>query len=87
MRNSLILLRHPGEQPLDFTASQTSIEVTDLGPVRVRGFPPSSFIIMNVTNANEEHEYPICKHCRDLMPKDWEWQECAKCMDSLKPET
>lgn len=38
-------------------------------------------------NANEEHDYPICKCCRDLMPKDYEWQECPKCMEEWKPET
>ena len=38
-------------------------------------------------NANEEHDYPICKCCRDLMPKDWQWQECGKCMGEFAPET
>jgi hypothetical protein len=32
-------------------------------------------------NANEEHEYPQCRICKDLMPKDWEWDECKSCME------
>jgi hypothetical protein len=38
-------------------------------------------------NANEEHDYPICKVCGNLMPKYWEWQECYKCMGEFAPET
>ncbi len=42
---------------------------------------------MNVRNANEEHDYPICEGCGDLMPKDWEWQECSRCIQEYHPET
>jgi len=36
-------------------------------------------------NANEEHEYPQCRICKDLMSKDWEWDECASCMEWYRP--
>lgn len=37
--------------------------------------------------ANYEHDFPICKRCGDLMPKDSEWQECDNCIIEVFPET
>ena len=35
----------------------------------------------------DEHEFPICERCRKLMPKDYEWQECEKCIEGVFSET
>jgi len=34
-----------------------------------------------------EHEFPICERCKNLMPKDYEWQECEKCIQEVFSET
>ena len=28
-----------------------------------------------------------CKRCNRTLPQDYEWQECAKCIANINPET